>query len=123
MRAILVVLVALVAVSGCAKNRTTEHETSLKIAQARCAVAKRCWPDRSRAACELADTIKGQPDERLGRGLYTSDLAECVSAVEKAECSRVQPDLVQFMTSEDNAACHGYRDYYGARGRYASPKP
>jgi hypothetical protein len=105
-----------------AEERTTSHETNYRIAATRCSVSKRCWPERSQAPCGQADKLKGLSGGTAKTGLYQNDLDQCLSAVEKSDCSKVQMDLIRFMTDDANAACHGYADYYKQRGRYASAK-
>jgi hypothetical protein len=83
---------------------------------------KRCWPDRAKAPCGQAGKLKSQPRGEAATGLYQNDLDQGLDAVEKADCSRLQIDLIRFMTDDANAACHGYRDYYRQRGRYAPTK-
>ena len=104
-----------------AEERATGHETNARIAAARCAVAKRCWSERAASPCDQADKIKAESGGEARTGLYLSDMNQCLDSVEKADCSKIQMDLIRYMTSADNAACKGYRDYYQHAGRYAAP--
>ncbi len=112
----------LLAVMAAAEDRTTGHETNYRIAAARCSVAKRCWPDRAKVPCDQADRIKAQVGATGPTGLFPSDLNQCLDAVEKADCSTIQLDLIRFMTRTDNVACQGYGEYYRHAGRYAAKK-
>ncbi len=116
----------LVAGTAGAEERTTGHETNSRIATARCSVSKRCWPERSKGPCDQAEKIRAQPGSEAPTGLFPSDLNQCLNAVEKADCSKdcskIQIDLIRFMTSTENTACQGYRDYNQNSGRYALPK-
>src|ERR1700674_2044887 len=94
-----------------AEERTTSPETNYRIAATRCSVSKRCWPDRAQAPCGQADKLKALSGGEAKTGLYQNDLDQCLSAVEKADCSKVQIDLIRFMTDDANAACHEYADY------------
>jgi hypothetical protein len=118
------VLLAVILVAGMvgAEERTTSHETNYRIAATRCSVSKRCWPDRAQAPCGQADKLKGLSGAQAKTGLYQNDLDQCLGAVEKADCSKIQIDLIRFMTDDANTACHGYADYSKQRGRYASGK-
>jgi len=118
------ILLAAILVSGMvgAEERTTSHETNYRIASTRCSVSKRCWPDRAEAPCGQADKLKGLSGGQAKTGLYQNDLDQCLSAAEKADCSKIQIDLIRFMNDNANAACHGYSDYSHQRGRYASEK-
>ena len=122
MRAVILSVALLLTGTVGAEERTTGHETNYRIAVARCSVAKRCWPDRAKGPCDQAERIKTQEGATAGTGLFPSDLNQCLDAVEKAECSKIQLDLIRFMTSTDNAACQGYHDYYQHTGRYAPKK-
>ncbi|HWW95190.1 MAG TPA: hypothetical protein VN375_17615 [Vicinamibacteria bacterium] len=105
-----------------AEERTTGHETNYRIAATRCSVSKRCWPDRALAPCGQADKLKGLSGGTAKTGLYQNDLDQCLNAAEKADCSKIQIDLIRFMNDDANAACHGYSDYSHQRGRYVAAK-
>src|SRR5258708_9922253 len=120
-RAILIATISVAGVGG-AEERTTSHETNYRMAATRCSVSKRCWPDRAQAPCGQADKLKGLSGGQTKTGLYQNDLDQCLSAAEKADCSKIQADLIRFMHDDANTACHGYADYSKQRGRYASTK-
>jgi hypothetical protein len=105
-----------------AEERTTSLETNYRIAATRCSVSKRCWPDRSNAPCGQADKLKTLHGSGAATGMYQNDLDQCLSAAEKADCSKIQIDLIRFMNDDANTACHGYADYSKQRGRYAAAK-
>jgi hypothetical protein len=104
-----------------AEERTTSLETNYRIAATRCSVSKRCWPDKSNAPCGQADKLKTLHGSGA-TGMYQNDLNQCLSTAEKADCSKIQIDLIRFMNDEANTACHGYADYSKLRGRYAAAK-
>src|SRR5258708_7642621 len=105
-----------------AEERTTSLETNYRIAATRCSVSKRCWPDRSNAPCGQADKLKTLHGSGAATGMYQNDLDQCLRAAEKADCSKIQIDLIRFMNDDANTACRGYADYSKQRGRYAAAK-